>query len=134
LFFQPVFPGLWGIPILGYFPFFFSCLAFFFSLADLAGFFFSSFLESIDFAMLSSCEILIAPCWADRENKTNVKNPIDCHPGESRKSVKKTQRTWIPVSTGMMMPGPEFFPNLTGKISTHLCRYIEQVYKKGQEK
>ncbi|OGP51535.1 MAG: hypothetical protein A2Y79_08470 [Deltaproteobacteria bacterium RBG_13_43_22] len=34
-----------------YFPFFFSCLAFFFSLAVLAGFFFVSFLVSIDFAM-----------------------------------------------------------------------------------
>jgi hypothetical protein len=35
----------------GYFPFFFSCLAFFFSLAVLVGFFLVSFLVSIDFAI-----------------------------------------------------------------------------------
>jgi hypothetical protein len=33
---------------------FFSCLAFFFSLMDFAGFFLSSFLASLDFAIVSS--------------------------------------------------------------------------------
>jgi len=53
-----------------YFPFFFSCLAFFFSLAVLAGFFFASFLASIDFAI----SILLYPGWG-RLKKVNVFSP-----------------------------------------------------------
>ena len=90
---HPPVRSLWG-----YFPFFFSCLAFFFSLAVLVGFFLVSFLVSIDLAMgillllgfsISFFELnLSQPGWQVNP-RSKIKTGFDTN--ERRKSPKNAK-------------------------------------------